>query len=599
MKNLYIIPAPVDYTTDYARAFLTHCMPGGASIDTTADTPIMRYMLDVMSNPPAPCDSTNSSYTHNAPRVDNERAHVAPAYIGKFVDKSGKIIEKRVPAHVIIDRVAPGPRAIDVPSRAENAESVPFGFKKCVVSSIPRKGCTPLSMDAVKEGKKRVRMLKNAPMDTFIKGFYTLIENPRYIAIFSVLPVDNAPIWKNIGNIHFALRAIKYTAVSGGFIRVNVESVQNNANFNVVPFKVCKEKKRVKGNGTYTAPRHEQNTSDNAKNSAQTRKFDEVEKLALQCAIGALKNAIAPRGKDTGKALKITTKREKQATCYYDETLEMCVTEKITLPPAKGQEKGTYTATMRNALSSLQRFAHSAVQAIPDDYNAQEMYSTALVHLYNSAYLLNTSPESYVSGYIDGFAVLRTMTRGESAGKVLCGKRAVYAGCSNAVSTYIRGEKRRVDKSFSVDNISQGNDTTAPEKYDIPDTRSISRMQAHELGQNITLAIKGNIKKPEKQRCAIQICNMLLRGYTQQQIVETLNKSQSFVAKLVSDIRNALLSVPDIAKTRTARGYTAYTDSMGKQLEQAKKEGKSKEQILKEVRERQKNARIDAKKAML
>lgn len=606
MKNLYAIPAPIDYTTDYARAFLAHCMPGGASIDTTADTSVMRYMLSVMDYTPAPCDSTNDSYTHNAPRVDFERAHVAPAYIGKFIDKSGKITEKRVPAHVTIDRVAPGPRAVDVPPRAVNVGSVPFGYKKHVVSYIPKKGCIPLSMDAVKSEKKHVRMLKNAPMDAFIKNFFSAVENARYTAIFSVLPVDNAPIWKNAGNIHFAVRDAKYTPVFErctdkicGYIRVNVESVQKDANFNVVPFKVCKEKRRVKGDATYTAPRYEQNTSDDAKNSVAPRKFDDVEKLALQCAIGALKNAIAPRGKDTGKAQKITAKREKQATCYYDTELECCITEKITLPPAKGQEKGTYTATMRNALYSLQRFAHSAVQAIPDDYNAQEMYSVALLNLYTSADLLNTTPEKFVSGYIDGFAVLRTMTRGKNAGKVLCGKRAVYAGCSCAVSAYIRGEKHCVDKCFSVDHISQGNDEKAPEKYDIPDNRSISRMQAHELGQNITLAIKSNVKKPEKQRCAIQICTMLLRGYTQQQIAEKLEKSQSYIAKLVSDIRNALLSVPDIAKTRTARGYTAYTDSMQKQLETAKKEGKSKEEILKTVRERQKNARNDAQKAMM
>ena len=549
-------------------------------------------------------DSTNNSYTNNVPRVEFERAHVAPAYIGKFIDKLGKITEKRVPAHVTIDRVTPGPRAVDVPPRAVNVESVPFGYKKHVVSSIPRKGCSPLSMDAVKEEKKRVRMQKNAPMDAFIKNFFSEVENARYTVIFHA-PIDNTVIWENIGDVHSVVRDVKYTAIYEryndkicGYIRNNI--AQNDANFRVVPLKVCKEKQRVKVDSTHNAPSYEQNTSDDAKNSVQTRKFDEIEKLALQCAIGALKNAIAPRGKDTGKAQKITAKREKQATCYYDTELECCITEKIELPPADGQNAGTYTATMRNALYSLQRFAHSAVQAIPDDYTAQELYSTALLHLFARAQILGVSPLEYVSGYtITGAPFVRVISRGKDVGKMLFGKRAVYAGCSASVSAYIRGEKKRVDKAFSVDHISQGNDVTAPEKYDIPDMRSISRMQAHELGQNITLAIKTHVKKPEKQRCAIQICNLLLRGYTQQQIAETLCKSQSFVAKLVSDMRTALLSVPDIARTRTARGYTAYTDSMEKQLEQAKKEGKSKEQILKEVRARQKNARINAQKAML
>lgn len=523
------------------------------------------------------------SYTVNAARIAEARATSTFERHAKFLDNSGKIVNKRIfdkprcAGKIGPARLTAAP-AIDI-SNVYGVEKY-IGTKNFVPVKRVLRGCIPLAIapcttSAPKEGKlyrngnnwNYYHVSEVRTFDGLTCNFAEMLESAR--AYCTVLPLKN-PRAKLL------------------LVPVSIAKIK----------RVIVKKPRAKGKSTYTQPTY--NSSDDAKNSVESRYFTDVERLALRCAIGAVKNAIAPRGKNIGDAQKITYNRDKIPTCYYDEQLERCIVEKIELPEGKADTKGTYTATMRQMLHSLQRFAHSAAQSMPDDYNAQDLYSTAVLHIYSRARAIGVSPLEYVSGYLDfGAPITRVITNGPRTGSILYGPRAVYAACSAACSAYIRGEKKNVDRKFSVDHISQGNDEKAPEKYDIPDMRSISKMQAFELAQNIDTALKNAFKNEKKRSNAAKVCNMLLRGENQQHIAEILGTSQSYVAKLVSDIRAALLTVPEIAHSRTAKGYSAYTTSIQKQLKDAKKSGMSMDEIRKATKQRQKIARKIAQKEML
>ena len=558
----------------YAKKFAALC---------NAPTEWLLSVLDAQDNAQDAPHMGGDSYTINSARIAEARATSVFERHAKFIDASGKIEYKRIfdkprragkigPARLTADP------AIDI-SNVYGGEKY-IGTKNFVPVKRVLRGCIPLAIapcttSAPKEGK----LYKNGNnwnyyhvsevriFDGLTCNFSEMLESAR--AYCAVLPLKNPRVGLLL--IPVSIAKIKYTIA---------------------------KKPRVNGKSTYTQPTY--NSSNDAKNSVEARYFTDVERLALRCAIGAVKNAIAPRGKNIGNAQKITYNRDKIPTCYYDEQLERCIVEKIELPAGNGDNSGTYTTTMLQMLHSLQRFAHSDTQAVPDDYNAQDLYSTALLHVYSRARAIGVSPLEYVSGYLDcGAPITRVVTNGPRAGSILYGPRAVYAACSAACSAYIRGEKKNVDRKFSIDHVSQGNDEKSPEKYDIPDMRSISRMQASELAQNIGTALKNAFKNEKKRNNAAKVCNMLLRGENQQHIAEILGTSQSYVAKLVSDIRAALLTVPEIARSRTAKGYNVYTTSMQSQLEDAKKSGMSADEIRKATKQRQKIARKIAQKEMV
>jgi len=530
------------------------------------------------------------SYTVNAARIAEARATSTFERHAKFLDNSGKIVNKRIfdkprrAGKIGPARLTAAP-TIDISNVYGGYKYI--GAKKPIASPIIHRlhGMLPHSMDALKNQRRATC----AEKDNTIAIYTNDMSAARYIIFVPTVP-DFSPVFYRNNGKNWVLWEAKY----------QLSAAQPNAGFEKVPYIVKNDgkKPRIKGKNTYTQPTY--NSSDDAKNSVETRLFTDVERLALRCAIGAVKNAIAPRGKNIGDAQKITYNRDKIPTCYYDERLERCITEKIELPAGKGDNTGTYTMTMRQMLHSLQRFAHSNAQSVPDDYNAQDLYSTAVLHIYSRARIIGVSPLEYVSGYLDfGAPITRVITNGPRTGSILYGPRAVYAACSAACSAYIRGEKKNVDRKFSVDHISQGNDEKAPEKYDIPDMRSISKMQAAELAQNINTTLKNAFKNEKKRSNAAKVCNMLLRGENQQHIAEILGTSQSYVAKLVSDIRAALLTVPEIANSCAARGYNAYTTSMQLQLEDAKKSGMSADEIRKATKQRQKIARKIVQKEML
>ena len=523
------------------------------------------------------------SYTTNTARIAEARATSTFERHAKFLDNSGKIEYRRIydkPRRA--GKIGPArltaASAIDI-SNVYGGEKY-IGTENFVPVKRVLRGCIPLAIapcttSAPKEGK----LYRNGNN----WNYYHVSE----VRVFDCLTCNFAEMLES-ARAYCAVLPLKNPRVALVYIPVSIAKIKHTIT----------KKPRVKGKNTYNQPTY--NSSDDAKNSVEARYFTDIERLALRCAIGAVKNAIAPRGKNIGDAQKITYNRDKIPTCYYDEELERCIVEKIELPAGKGDNKGTYTVTMRQILHSLQRFAHSNAQSVPDDYNAQDLYSTAVLHIYIRAHIIGISPLEYVSGYFNfGAPITRVVTNGPRAGSILYGPRAVYAACSAACSAYIRGEKKNVDRKFSVDHISQGSDEKAPEKYDIPDMRSISKMQASELEQNINTALKNAIKSEKKRSNAAKVCNMLLRGENQQHIAEILGTSQSYVAKLVSDIRAALLTVPEIARSRTAKGYNAYTTSMQKQLEDAKKSGMSKEEIRKATKQRQKIARKIAREEMI
>ena len=399
------------------------------------------------------------SYTINAARIAEVRATATFERYAKFLDKSGKIVNKRIletprrAGNIGPARLTAAP-AIDISNVYGDYKYI--GAKNPIASSIIHRlhGMLPLSMDALKTQRRATCAAK----DDTITVYTNDMTSVRYI-IFVPTVSNFSPVFYRSNGKSRVLWEAKY----------QLSAAQPNAGFEKVPYIVKNEgkKPRIKGKTTYTQPTY--NSSDDAKNSVESRYFTDVERLALRCAIGAVKNAIAPRGKNIGDAQKITYNRDKIPTCYYDEQLERCIVEKIELPAGKGDNSGTYTTTMRQMLHSLQRFAHSDAQSVPDDYNAQDLYSTAVLHIYSRARAIGASPLEYVSGYLDfGAPITRVVTNGPRAGSILYGPRAVYAACSAVCSAYIRGEKKNVDRKFSVDHISQGNDEKSPENMISP-----------------------------------------------------------------------------------------------------------------------------------
>lgn len=601
-------------------------------------------------------DAHADNYTINA-AIERGTLKREPDKIWKFVDGTGKIVEKYVPCKLVpVYPSAIGPRAI-VPEYAAIKKNVatPNSNTALVSSTVSASGmdiphgwnswytysgthvlhgCIPLSSymyrtlhSAQKWEKTKCNVLtrnfraEKSDIASFARTVRTVWKRDK-TSIFDGVTLKRRGIfergvngkWEFVptkdlyplkwGQKHITgkwdLQVTKKDGTTFIYRGADITAewqkvVGKDGKIDVVPHK----KSHTRGNSTVKAPSHEQNTSDAAKNSEQPRYFGPVEQMAVRCAIGAVKNAIAPRGKNIDVAQNIGhNKKNDVVTCYYDVDLEMCVSERIMLPAADGDMSGSYTATLRNAFFSLQRFSHSGAQAIPDDYNAQEMYMIALNYLYELAGMYN--PVTLPDGFLGGVEIERYITRGPKAGQTLHGTRAVYAGCSAAVCTYIRKGRGTADHTFSVDHISQGSDFAAPESFDIPDLRSIDVARKKELENMVTLAIKKAAKNDEKAREYIKICNLIIKGKTQKEIAELMNgKSQSYISKCVDKIRRAIAELMDMDKNfRCTVGYTAYKESMENTLKEYKKQGLTDEQIRKKTRERQNIAEKAARAAM-
>lgn len=294
-------------------------------------------------------------------------------------------------------------------------------------------------------------------------------------------------------------------------------------------------------------PAPEYGSSTAAKNAVQARQYGNVQALATRATISAVKLAISPR------ARFVKVEAVDETTAEIDgETVNV-----TTLESADGDARGSYTDTLKNALVSLQKYAHSGVEAYPENSDAAELLSVATLEILEQARRVGIDAETWASGYnADGTPLTRIITNHKEAGKIVIGYRAVFAAITAAVNAAIRGEKTRQDNKVSIDAVSMGNDTKNPAAYDVPDFYSMDRGAALELSDNIRYCIVTACKKQDVAARRCFIASKLSAGYTQAEIAVMVGRTQSAIAKDIAAIRNALASIMD---NSAAIGYNAYT----------------------------------------
>lgn len=294
-------------------------------------------------------------------------------------------------------------------------------------------------------------------------------------------------------------------------------------------------------------PAPEYNSSTAAKTAIQARQYGNVQTLATRATISAVKLAISPRA----RFVKVEAVDEKTAE-IDGETVNV-----TTLESADGDARGSYTDTLKNALVSLQKYAHSGVEAYPENSDAAELLSVATLEILEQARRVGIDAETWASGYnTDGTPLTRIITNHKEAGKVVIGYRAVFAAITAAVNCAIRGERTRQDNKVSIDAVSMGNDTKSPAAYDVPGFYSMDSGAALELSDTIRYCIVTACKKQDVAARRCFIASKLSAGYTQAEIAVMVGRTQSAVAKDIAAIRDALASIMDSSATI---GYSAYT----------------------------------------
>lgn len=294
-------------------------------------------------------------------------------------------------------------------------------------------------------------------------------------------------------------------------------------------------------------PAPEYNSSTAAKNAVQARQYGNVQTLATRATISAVKLAISPR------ARFVKVEAVDETTAEIDgETVNI-----TTLESADGDARGSYTDTLKNALVSLQKYAHSGVEAYPENSDAAELLSVATLEILEQARRVGIDAETWASGYnADGTPLTRIITNHKEAGNIVTGYRAVFATITAAVNRAIRGERTRQDSKVSIDAVSMGNSTKSPAAYDIPDFYSMDKGAALELSDTIRYCIVTACKKQDVAARRCFIASKLSAGYTQAEIAVMVGRTQSAIAKDIAAIRSALASIMD---SSAAIGYSAYT----------------------------------------
>lgn len=305
-------------------------------------------------------------------------------------------------------------------------------------------------------------------------------------------------------------------------------------------------------------------------NAEKWVKYSNVQALAIRATISAVKLAIAPR------ARFVNVEAIDEKTAEIDgETVNI-----TTLESADGDARGSYTTTLKNALVSLQKYAHSGVEAFPENSDAAELLSVATLEILEQARRVGIDAETWSSGYnTDGTPLTRIITNHKEAGKIVTGYRAVFATITAAVNAAIRGEKTRQDSKVSIDAVSMGNDTKSPAAYDIPDFYSMDKGAALELSDNIRYCIVTACKKQDVAARRCFIASKLSAGYTQAEIAAVVGRSQSAVAKDIAAIREALASLMD---NSAAVGYSAYTATYTAAKKTAKDNGEKFDRVAAE-----------------
>lgn len=317
-------------------------------------------------------------------------------------------------------------------------------------------------------------------------------------------------------------------------------------------------------------PAPEYNSSTAAKNAVQARQYGNVQTLATRATISAVKLAISPR------ARFVKVEAVDETTAEIDgETVNI-----TTLESADGDARGSYTDTLKNALVSLQKYAHSGVEAYPENSDAAELLSVATLEILEQARRVGIDAETWASGYnADGTPLTRIITNHKEAGNIVTGYRAVFATITAAVNRAIRGERTRQDSKVSIDAVSMGNSTKSPAAYDIPDFYSMDKGAALELSDTIRYCIVTACKKQDVAARRCFIASKLSAGYTQAEIAVMVGRTQSAIAKDIAAIRSALASIMD---SSAAIGYSAYTATYTAAQKAAKDSGEKFDRVAAE-----------------
>jgi hypothetical protein len=305
-------------------------------------------------------------------------------------------------------------------------------------------------------------------------------------------------------------------------------------------------------------------------NAEKWVKYSNVQALATRATISAVKLAISPR------ARFVKVEAVDETTAEIDgETVNI-----TTLESADGDARGSYTDTLKNALVSLQKYAHSGVEAYPENSDAAELLSVATLEILEQARRVGIDAETWSSGYnADGTPLTRIITNHKEAGNIVTGYRAVFATITAAVNSAIRGEKTRQDSKVSIDAVSMGNSTKSPAAYDIPDFYSMDKGAALELSDTIRYCIVTACKKQDVAARRCFIASKLSAGYTQAEIAVMVGRSQSAIAKDIAAIRDALASIMD---NSAAIGYSAYTATYTAAQKAAKDSGEKFDRVAAE-----------------
>ena len=310
-------------------------------------------------------------------------------------------------------------------------------------------------------------------------------------------------------------------------------------------------------------------------NAEKWVKYSNVQALATRATISAVKLAISPR------ARFVKVEAVDETTAEIDgETVNV-----TTLESADGDARGSYTDTLKNALVSLQKYAHSGVEAYPENSDAAELLSVATLEILEQARRVGIDAETWSSGYnADGTPLTRFIDGSKGGakaniGKVITGYRAVFATITAAVNSAIRGEKTRQNGKVSIDAVSMGNDTKNPAAYDIPDFYSMDSGAALELSDTIRYCIVTACKKQDVAARRCFIASKLSAGYTQAEIAVMVGRTQSAIAKDIAAIRSALASIMD---NSAAVGYSAYTATYTAAQKAAKDSGEKFDRVAAE-----------------
>lgn len=278
------------------------------------------------------------------------------------------------------------------------------------------------------------------------------------------------------------------------------------------------------------AYKNEYGASEAAKNSVGVRFSGNVADMAIRASIAAVKNAIAPKGKDIHKSEKITI------------TINDDGAQVLPYVGEKDVDKGgAWTDTLRSALVSLQAYAHSATAVQPENPDAQEILSVATLAILERAQKIGVSAEDFATGYNpDGTPIVRVISGGADHGKLRTGYVAALGFATSAVLDYVR--KQRTHDKNTVSLIATDTEGEEVDGMDfLPDTKALDKLfTTIELSPDIEAAIKSTSAAAKVQERREKVAQLLIAGYKYDEIATIFNITKMMICKDVAAMRKAL-----------------------------------------------------------